>query len=460
MTLSLDVIKLRSLLSKKKHETGKVADILPFVATNGKDLNNDFGDLIGEYVRQICGHVVKKKPASKDQLEFEDPLISQLTGQIEFKNESQIDLERFLRQYLYSQNNNMKVFHPYIYNFIPVPEKDTYRKYAIFLSEILVQDEIEMKNIFTNKNADDILTELVLKNLELKAINNSDSRKYQLLLPFLSSLYKEDIMFISKYQDYFLSNFTLLTHFYSFMYICQLLLKFERFEKGEYSEASTIYFALEWEAVSKRRKASEAEGFQGLKKKLPHLFVHVHTMSQLSHIQSETAKENPSFLTYRDIHDQIKEDQEMNYNYLNDLKIWIQDYSKLFLSDDEIISESPTNIESAMGILFDSIKKGTNTEVAERYGKKLEGFGGKTFIKNRGSLGQVLNINQEMLLLLTTVCVKNERMPVNKLFEEFSKRGVNFDRLSKKAIIELFDSLNILDKKSDSGDAQYVKPIL
>ncbi len=51
-----------------------------------------------------------------------------------------------------------------------------------------------------------------------------------------------------------------------------------------------------------------------------------------------------------------------------------------------------------------------------------------------------------MLLLLTAVCVKEERMPLNRLFEEFQK-GSSFDRHSKKMIIELFDSHNILDKK-------------
>ena len=45
-------------------------------------------------------------------------------------------------------------------------------------------------------------------------------------------------------------------------------------------------------------------------------------------------------------------------------------------------------------------------------------------------------------------------------FNEFEKRGIALDRYSKKEVMNLFDNLNIIDKKSDSGDAQYVKPIL
>ena len=44
--------------------------------------------------------------------------------------------------------------------------------------------------------------------------------------------------------------------------------------------------------------------------------------------------------------------------------------------------------------------------------------------------------------------------------EEYEKRGLFFDRYSKEEIIKLLTKLNLIDKKSDSGDAQYVKPIL
>ncbi|KAB7651332.1 DNA phosphorothioation-dependent restriction protein DptG, partial [Bacillus sp. B2-WWTP-C-10-Post-4] len=37
--------------------------------------------------------------------------------------------------------------------------------------------------------------------------------------------------------------------------------------------------------------------------------------------------------------------------------------------------------------------------------------------------------------------------------------GIYFDRDSRKIIIGLYEKLNILEKKSDSGDAQYVKYI-
>ena len=84
----------------------------------------------------------------------------------------------------------------------------------------------------------------------------------------------------------------------------------------------------------------------------------------------------------------------------------------------------------------------------------------KFFLKRRGSYGYILNLNRDILLIMTALCVKDKKIRLNQLFEEYEKRGLFFDRYSKEEIIKLLTKLNLIDKKSDSGDAQYVKPIL
>jgi len=46
------------------------------------------------------------------------------------------------------------------------------------------------------------------------------------------------------------------------------------------------------------------------------------------------------------------------------------------------------------------------------------------------------------------------------MFIEYQNRGVFLDNTSKELLQEYFAKLNIIDKKSDSGDAQYVRRIL
>ena len=62
---------------------------------------------------------------------------------------------------------------------------------------------------------------------------------------------------------------------------------------------------------------------------------------------------------------------------------------------------------------------------------------------------------------MTNICINNKgKLKLNTLFEEFELRGLFFDRDSKTKIIQLYEKLNLLEKKSDSGDAQYVKSVL
>ena len=65
-----------------------------------------------------------------------------------------------------------------------------------------------------------------------------------------------------------------------------------------------------------------------------------------------------------------------------------------------------------------------------------------------------------MLLTITALCVRNEKIKVKHLFEKFQERGIYFDTESKNEVVNFLTKLNLIDKKSDSGDAQYVRPIL
>lgn len=51
-------------------------------------------------------------------------------------------------------------------------------------------------------------------------------------------------------------------------------------------------------------------------------------------------------------------------------------------------------------------------------------------------------------------------MRLNDVFGEFERRGVFLDNLSKDQAALYFEKLNLIEKKSDSGDAKYVKRIL
>ena len=83
------------------------------------------------------------------------------------------------------------------------------------------------------------------------------------------------------------------------------------------------------------------------------------------------------------------------------------------------------------------------------------------YTKTRGRLGSTTVLNQELLLFLTKLCVgQEEKIRLNELWEQLNLRGITFDEASKGEIIKLFERINLLEKKSDSGDAQYIKSII
>nr|WP_280521443.1 DNA phosphorothioation-dependent restriction protein DptG [Paenibacillus mangrovi] len=386
-----------------------------------------------------------------------DPLIYNIEKSINAGDQLQHELERFLQYYLYGEKEDIKLIHPHIYNYLQGAESDNiFRKVAKCASDVLVNNDQRVANIFKNTTTEDVLSELIIGALNRSTQEHSAETVYQCKLEFLNELYCEDLIYISYHQDYFIKSLPTLTHFYFFTYVCQLLLKFEQFEKADYSSATPLYYALDWEGViSKRRKAaSDLEGFKRIKQKAPLLFPHIHTMSQLCTFTGNTSN---SFYTYPELLERFTDSKE-EQEYLEDLNNWLKQYRHIF-GERVSLKESAGDLITAFRLLFESIKEGMNEGARISYGNSIDNIGSE-FLRIRGSSGTILMLNHEMLLLLTAISVKDKRIPINQLFTEYEKRGVALDRHSKKAVLEMLDNLNFIDKKSDSGDAQYVKPIL
>ena len=97
----------------------------------------------------------------------------------------------------------------------------------------------------------------------------------------------------------------------------------------------------------------------------------------------------------------------------------------------------------------------------DKYVNKLIEFYRSRWLKNRKKSGLVFNLTERDIIFLTKLSIQNEeRIRLIDLFKEYEKRGVYLDNSSKILLQEFFTKLNMLDKKSDSGDAQYVKRIL
>lgn len=472
MNSILFIDDLKNALQQGNNKIGKVNSIVPLTTSNEppykkiKELENHFHLLMGDFVRKICEVKITDFHYIPDELNFKsDQILEQITNEIEHSPLHEADLKRLFKLFLYSSGDqtNVNLFHPYMYLFLPEPDQSIFQKYAQFLLDIFVEPNSEIKSIFLDRKTDDLLSEIILNNLNDNLSNTSRQQTYQPLLDVMTKNYQSDLNFISKHKEFFLNNFGLLTHFYLFMYVCQLFVKFDAFENGNYAQLTPLTFALDWEALNKRRQAAnEFHGFKRILNNCHRFFIHIYTMSYLSHNAiccKNQDRQKIRFYHYKELFDLFSnQPSKIKNQYLKDINEWAQIYCDIFKIDSVI--EPAKNLEGAFRLLFNCVQKGVNMEAVKKFEKHIKFLAGNTFLKARGSIGLVLNMNHDMLILLTAVCVKSQRIPLNLLFQRFEERGVLFDRYSKQAIIQLFDSHNILDKKSDSGDAIYVKPIL
>ena len=72
----------------------------------------------------------------------------------------------------------------------------------------------------------------------------------------------------------------------------------------------------------------------------------------------------------------------------------------------------------------------------------------------------VLVLDNEMLTFLVALFTKSKKTKLDELYKLFNSYGICFNRGSRLAIEEYLLKLNLLDRKSDSGEAQYVTVVL
>ena len=126
---------------------------------------------------------------------------------------------------------------------------------------------------------------------------------------------------------------------------------------------------------------------------------------------------------------------------------------------------SPAGKTSAsLRFLYDSIRvQFENTGRIRAYGSYANKFESycKKYLKSRGRSGLMLNLSEEDLIFITKLCIKDqEQVRLKDVFRGFERRGIFLDDISKEQATEYYEKLNLIEKKSDSGDAKYVKRIL
>ncbi|GEN52419.1 DNA phosphorothioation-dependent restriction protein DptG [Halobacillus faecis] len=463
---------IHKILSKKQtknglsHDTGNVKDAFPFTSSKlTRVFNESINEIIGELVR-ITNNF--KEPTFTDESDFtysDYPLINNVVDNVEFRDDENHEvLAGFLEDFLFKNNSELKPLHLYLFNYITLLEekkgdKKEKEKYSRFIYDLLFDNNEQISSLFSSKETNNLLTELIISSLpELESKGNNQQNKepkYSNTLPLLKELFIEDFLYLSKQKDYFIKHFFNIVHFYTFQYVLQFLRKSQKFGNESLQKLDSFYFTFDWETgIGGYRQA--VEDYRMIKNNAHNLFVHIHCLSHLS----QSKEDRSDLKTYKAIIETLQElSSSEQLEEKQKLIDWIKEYSNLAGQEVPNTVNEDSTFSDLFKALFSQLQEGMSKEVCLKYGKNIDNLGKSKFLKARGKHGYILSLKQDDFLMLSAVAVKNEKISLKEFFIELERRGMAFDQYSKKEAIHLLEQQNYIEKKSDSGDAQYVKPI-
>lgn len=295
--------------------------------------------------------------------------------------------------------------------------------------------------------------------------SESPTREYT-ILPFIRKTFAEDLKWMLEQDEAVkVKYFHLLLHFYVCYSVTQSIVNLTPKRSGILSEPAPFYFILNSEKASVNHDAV----VRGWSYQIPKPTLDkIYGKSQALDILNSVLGGEVGF--YDSIFKYLKETPfEENRESCNELLNLYQDEKRAALdhrSSDRHILNSFGRIEIDVQSYEDfvdtlySLCKGLQSQsYISRMRKKVIDLLSVRFLQlRRGNF--VLVLDNEMLTFLIALFTKSKKTKLEEMYRKFNSYGIFFNRGSRLAIEDYLLKLNLLDRKSDSGEAQYVKVVL
>ncbi len=492
MSMKIDDL-LKSYVVKKannkvefKHNRATHFPIVPFITKlNGKEIEKlDFGSFdgyIGQCYRQMQGRALPDDMEREDyKHKLKKHVIEQAAAMVKIEDGLEDKFYSIIESLFFNGADLMKYSvesQAYLY----WKKKDSgLVNIADFICKAFIDQEVAFLWLGKGGVPENSLQQLLNKALpplvdlpsSPSKADESNKTNYHLFNLHIVELFKTDFKFLSKNKQSFLKESELLFKYYYFLYIVQLANTLNHF--FEPGVDFRLYFTLESETVSDNRQTIKA-GWKWLESRLLNMMSHSVNLDMVNRLISP-AGGGADYRAMRILFNEMSEDDaEELRNRLDQLLKFYTDVVPVEKTtwdafDTEFRRKVASNryqseLEHKVMELFYRIEFqfDNSTRKAKRlsFANWFLAFCKKNFLKSRGRNGYSLNLTQEMLLFMTKLCVGDqEKMRFNDLMAEFNRRGIFFDEDTIRAIVQIFEKINLIEKKSDSGDAQYIRRIL
>lgn len=463
MGLSLSVEKFKTTFAVKEgkltHHSGKKFKLFPFLANTSSEPITDLNKIVGGYINRI----VRREPETVTMQEFIDTL----------KKDTNIEpgketlFEEVIRHMFFDTYGRLLPIN--IHTLAQNPcELSSECRVADYLVDVLGESDILKGSL--NKASrkldqqSNVLERFAVSKLKTKPMNDNTDGTYYRIVEVFKDVYEEDFDYVLSSKNRTREYLVTLLEFYYFMYTAQTCLQLNRFMDGKRDQIIPLYFCLDWEKTSQSRRCFGEGWATMLQPAIKRAFAHAIVLE----ILNQTEEENGS-VDYIILGDMVTESSGVDSEVASEISKLTDVYRSAILDCPEMLEMERKEIDedftaAEIKFLFDSVNCQFENTVRSRayaaYSEKFEAFAYK-FLKRRGRSGMMLNVTEELLIFLTKICIKDEeKMRLNDVFKAFECRGVFLDELSKEQVMKYYEKLNLIEKKSDSGDAQYVKRIL
>lgn len=460
------------------HKPGKKIKIFPFVSNPGADrLSEDlrsFQGVVGEVFRTLQNKsLIKEKELETDS--FNNVLKKTVIENVINKIETDVpdDLVRILSDLFFDEANNLVKFHSHTLSYLNFKSPEgALKNLGKIIYDLFFSDQEKQVLDSSSWNNENLFHQVILESLPELPYQKANDTTHVNLIPKLSEQFKRDFLFLKSHNELFLKHIEDLFKYYYFQYFSQIMINFKSFGKANF-QITPINFTLDWETLSYSRLSNHKIDWKNhLSKYFNTIFVHANTLELLNnvYINGESIKD---YYSIKNLYSSLNEgDQsilvdtikELIKNYTSSITNFYPGFSWEHCEEtlDLRITSFQTECDKIIEELFFKVKyqfdNSTRGDANDRYNSWFINFCKQNYVKNRGRLGNSLVINQELLLLLTRLCISDtDKIRLKSLWIEFEKRGILFDENSKSEIVKLFEKINLIEKKSDSGDAQYVK---
>ena len=446
--------------SKLKHNHCKRFKLFPFIANNNVKPVLALDELIGRYLSQIEG----KDPVP---LTVEE-LVNILTqdADLEIDLGSEVLFNQVIRYMFFDQDGKIRPINLRMLMQTPCTESKEC-KLADYLVDVL-GDATTLKQHLDNATdrldaQSNVLESFATSKFEYKPCSREAGSEYQRITSSVQKKFESDFEYILGARNRTRDHLIPLIEFYYFTYTAQAILQLNRFLDGDHSACVPLFFRLEWEKTSQNRRCY-SEGWNVLQNAAKKIFAHAVTLEILNQTTEQCEP-----IDYIKLQALINSAPGEDHRIAEEIKV-LTDRYRAAISDCAEMKElqrrvSPDGETAAeVRFLFESVRlQFENTDRKNPYSSYARNFEeySKKYMQWRGRSGWVLTLTEEILIFLTKICIKDqEKMRLNDVFAEFEARGVFLDNHSKTEVMRYYEKLNLIEKKSDSGDAQYVKRIL